>query len=446
LTWHRGSFHLIAAATCALLAFVAVAIARSSDASAAAACDRFASPTGSDSASGAAGAPVRTAQRLADTLSPGQTGCLRAGTYAAEQTKVRKPNVTLTSYPGERATLRGQLRFEAEADGAVVEDLVLDGRNARSVVGPLIYADGVVLRDNNISNGNSQSSCVHLDSYPGSPAPRGVVIEGNRIHDCGKLPATNKNHGIYVGDAQGTVIRDNAIYDNADRGIQLYPNADGTRVTGNVIDGNGVGIIFGSDDETSPDGNVVEGNLITNSRIRYNVESHSQGAPYGRGNVVRGNCIHGGARHNEAGGVQTPSQGFVATDNKVADPRYVNREAKNFALQADSPCKAVFDGSGGGGAADGARGGQPKLTLAAGRSRVQRGTRVRLHGRSRLSAPTVQIMRLSGSRWKPVRQVRAANGPYIARGFLINRRQVRFKAQVGGVTSQPIRVRGRSRR
>ena len=41
------------------------------------------------------------------------------------------------------------------------------------------------------------------------------------------------------------MIRDNWIYDNADRGVQLYPDADGTVVTGNVIDGNGEGVIFG---------------------------------------------------------------------------------------------------------------------------------------------------------------------------------------------------------
>ena len=78
------------------------------------------------------------------------------------------------------------------------------------------------------------------------------MIEHNRIHDCGVLPATNLDHGIYVAEADHTVIRRNLIYDNADRGVQLYPDADGTVVTGNVIDGNGEGVIFGGDSHGPP--------------------------------------------------------------------------------------------------------------------------------------------------------------------------------------------------
>ena len=79
-----------------------------------------------------------------------------------------------------------------------------------------------------------------------------MVIEGNRIHDCGELPAANHDHGIYVGNAAGRSIRDNWIYDNADRGIQLYPDADRTAITGNVIDGNGQGVIFGGERRARP--------------------------------------------------------------------------------------------------------------------------------------------------------------------------------------------------
>ena len=63
----------------------------------------------------------------------------------------------------------------------------------------------------------------------------------------GPLPSTNKDHGIYVTNAKDTVIRDNWIYDNVDRGIQLYPDAQHTRITGNVIDGNGEGVVFSGD-------------------------------------------------------------------------------------------------------------------------------------------------------------------------------------------------------
>ncbi len=218
----------------------------------------------------------------------------------------------------------------------MVEDLTLDGRNSNNNLSPLIYADGAVLRDNEITNHHSEI-CVHVTAYPGAGPPRGVVIEGNRIHDCGSLPATNMDHGIYIGEARDTVIRDNWIYDNADRGIQLYPDADGTLVTGNVIDGNGQGVAIGGSGSQTSDNNLVEHNVITNSTIRYNVEG-SWGSSVGTGNVVRENCTIGGARGGDTGGIQTPADGFVASDNIVADPGYVNSAAGDFSLKSSSSC------------------------------------------------------------------------------------------------------------
>ena len=67
--------------------------------------------------------------------------------------------MTLTSYPGERATLRGQLRFGYKADGSVAENMDLDGRNDDDLLGPLIYADDAILRGNDITN-HHQGICV----------------------------------------------------------------------------------------------------------------------------------------------------------------------------------------------------------------------------------------------------------------------------------------------
>jgi hypothetical protein len=111
-----------------------------------------------------------------------------------------------------------------------------------------------------------------------------------------------------------------------------------------VIDGNGEGIIFSGDHGLVSNDNVVEGNVITNSKIRDNVESYyDAGQPVGHGNVVRNNCIHGGAGDNGDGGVAR-QVGFTATDNVVADPDYVNRGAKDFTLAEGSPCSGSFHG------------------------------------------------------------------------------------------------------
>jgi hypothetical protein len=83
--------------------------AASSSALAAVSCDRVASPSGSDSNGGSVGSPYRSVQKLVGSLSSGQTGCLRGGTYGSPTTETvfSTPNVTITSYPGERATMQG---------------------------------------------------------------------------------------------------------------------------------------------------------------------------------------------------------------------------------------------------------------------------------------------------------------------------------------------------
>ena len=67
-------------------------------------CAKVASPDGNDSAPGTADRPYATAQRLVNALAPGETGCLRAGTYREDLT-LATPGVGLTSYPGDHANL-----------------------------------------------------------------------------------------------------------------------------------------------------------------------------------------------------------------------------------------------------------------------------------------------------------------------------------------------------
>jgi Right handed beta helix region/Polysaccharide lyase len=299
-------------------------------------CTKVASTTGSDSASGTEAAPFRTAEKLVSSLSSGQTGCLRAGTYSTDnQVKVSKAGITLASYPGERARLKTRLWIAEGANGVTVQDLVLDGVNADDLPSPTVNANDAVFRNNEVTNEHT-AICFDLGSRTYGRANR-TLIEDNRIHDCGSLPATNHDHGIYVARADYTVIRDNLIYRNADRGIQLYPDAQHSTITGNVIDGNGQGILFAGDFGEASSNNLVENNLITNAQLRYNVESwYPDGNPIGTGNIVRNNCIWGGERGNIDG------PGFSATGNLIANPLYLDRASGNFALQGGSPCAGIL--------------------------------------------------------------------------------------------------------
>ena len=112
----------LAAAAAALLAW-GMGLA-TSGAAAGAACDKVASPLGSDAYPGTVAEPYATVDKLANSLSPGQTGCLRAGVYQGD-VRVNKGGVsgaptTITSYPGERATVVGRFRVADAANYVTV--------------------------------------------------------------------------------------------------------------------------------------------------------------------------------------------------------------------------------------------------------------------------------------------------------------------------------------
>ena len=75
-------------------------------------CDLFASPAGSDSTgNGRIASPFQTVAQLDVSLRPGQTGCLRAGSYGSTSTWHKiytngapSAQITITSYPGESST------------------------------------------------------------------------------------------------------------------------------------------------------------------------------------------------------------------------------------------------------------------------------------------------------------------------------------------------------
>ncbi len=317
-------------------------------------CDLYASPGGSDSAAGSLDAPLRSVQRLADALSPGQVGCLRAGAYEGSgdpgdsyrELKISRPGITLTSAPGEQAEIDARLWIARGADDVSVTNLYLDGANSRDLPSPTVNADRAQFRHDDVTNRHTGICFVIGNSVWGRA--RGTLIADSRIHACGETPSTNQEHGIYLSAADDTVIRGNWIYDNTDRGIQLYPDAQRTVITGNVIYGNGEGIIFSGDESVASSGNRVTGNVIAGSRIRRNVESfYPDGAPHGSDNLVRSNCIHGAPAGYYAGpdgsGLQSPQIGFSATDNVNAAPQFADPGAGDLRIPAGNPCGAVLD-------------------------------------------------------------------------------------------------------
>ena len=125
------------------------------------------------------------------------------------------------------------------------------------------------------------------------------------------------------------------IYKNADRGIQLYPDAQNTLIERNIIDSNGEGIIFSGDFGLASGNNTVANNLITNATLRYDIESwYPEANPIGTGNTVQHNCVWAGAK----GTIQTPESGYTATNNLTTNPQYANPTTGDYRINSTSPC------------------------------------------------------------------------------------------------------------
>lgn len=468
-----------AATAAAAAALLALAPAASADVT----CTKVAAPGGSDSADGSLATPFKTAQKLVNSLAAGDTGCLRAGEYL-ENLKIThggtaEAPVTVTSFPGERAQVIGRFWIPKGSDHVTIANLDLNGTTARGTnpnadPSPTVNADYARFVDNDVTDEHT-GICFLLGNSWGST--RGTEILHNRIHNCGKLPAANHDHGIYVEESFDTEIRDNLIYDNADRGIQLYPNAQRTHISGNVIDGNGEGVIISGLNSKASSDTVVEDNVITNSNQRNNVESWFPGA-VGTNNVVRDNCIAGGVRDDGDGGISDSKVGFTVGSGNVLskNPKFVNRGGKDFRLQDDSPCSGIANGATGSNAnrvnvappaprtsepasSPTRRGGDapaqagPPIVLV---TRATRGGKVRMRGRVRRSLAirsaglvarrAVIQLRWHGS-WYPLRSVRLRGKtfrahlrvPHTMRGRVLRLRVV--VPHVG--RSHTVRVRAR---
>jgi len=299
-------------------------------------CDRYAAPNGSSRASGTRAAPYGSLRRLVRGLRRGQTGCLLAGRYRHRGVvSMRRPGTTLRPLGNVHATIDGAVWALRGAKGARITGLTLTSHDPVYPIPLKIQADDFSLVGNDITAARN-ISCVLIGS---TRTVSHTLVELNRIHRCGR--SGKLSHLLYVTHSRGAVIRNNLLIGN--RGgwaVHLYPDADGTLIEGNVIDSNQGGVIFAGEFGATSDGNVVRGNVITNSAPRWNVEGSWSGGPEGQGNVAEGNCLY-------SAGPGSPSgigflSGFAQSANVVAQgPVYVDRRAGDYRLRPGSNCRAV---------------------------------------------------------------------------------------------------------
>jgi hypothetical protein len=309
-----------------------------SSARAATTCDVYASPLGSDSGPGTSSAPFRTVQELVNALSAGQTGCLASGVYngSARIANGGHPGapVTLTSDPGQSATIAGRLEIVEGANYVTMTGLELDGANQPLLPSPTIDSNHDTFSYDDVTNDHT-GICFAIGSATWGWAT-GTVITHDQVHGCGQdTPGDNLQHGFYIGGATDTTIEWSMIYDNAARGIQLYPDAQHTTIDHDIISGNGEGILIAGTNGAASSYTNVYDNVISDATQRHDVESYwSPGNPVGVDNRVHDNCVWGGRE----GTIDSSSGGFTADDNLTVNPGYADRRVDDFEMSPASPC------------------------------------------------------------------------------------------------------------
>lgn len=297
-------------------------------------CTEVAAPYGSDDAEGTEADPYRTLEELVDSLDAGEVGCLRAGAYGGDSVYFEAPGAELRSYPGELATITAFMEVTPEAVGAHIHHLRFDASHHDNDVGIKLQADGTQFTDNELTKGGN-GICLLAGTYHSAA---GVVIERNRIYDCG--PASSKYmHQIYLQGTRGAVVRWNILTGNAGGwGVHMYSDADDSLIAHNIIDGNHGGVIFaGSDDDTS-DHNVVRNNAITYSEQRWNLEGSWSDAGTGSGNRALRNCVYSNGE-DAPSGIEEGDGGFAASANLVSPGSpYVARSRGDYRFDSDSRC------------------------------------------------------------------------------------------------------------
>ena len=330
-------------------------------ASAATNCDRVASPSGSDSNSGLVTSPFRTVQKLDNTLRSGETGCLRGGSYGNSRTETRfsTPDVTIRSYPGERAVVRGwpyvdgrgttlsHLNFDLNNVGHTTSHCAHSGGRTPSAYSLQIEASDVTIEYDNVYQNDvplTQRS-VGIGVSWNVPAS-GVVIRYNRIHDVGWCPV--EDHAVYLDHVSGAQVYDNWMYDlPGGTGVELWSTTTNARIYSNVIDQAASGITLGccaASGEAPSNGNLIEHNLVTNTvGVRYanldplpatgpdrgeTIWTYWSGRP-GGGNVYRDNLAYCSSGVSHCGTSPGTTAGLAYVGNVVANPRFADPDYKS---------------------------------------------------------------------------------------------------------------------
>jgi len=329
---------VIAAVTAAIVAGITGA---AGGASSAVRCNLWAAPYGADTNAGTQVAPFLTLNKLATTLTPGQTGCLPAGTSFATREVITAVGtgagrVTITTAPGgARAILADGIETTQATRYLTLTNLAIsavDNSPNENVSGTVILRGfSTALTRSDVGPGNLKAagrSCVFLD-HAGAP-----VIDGNVLHECNGASPGLYSAGVLAATSVRARITDNVIFGNVGGdALAFSPNAQVSTARRNLMVDNLGGIYFSGGPKVASRDNRIQQNVITRNS-RFDVHSaYAPNTPVGKGNIVARNCLW------SPGAVSAAGAGFKMVANRKVNPRVVKGQG-TYRLSAASPCRA----------------------------------------------------------------------------------------------------------
>lgn len=272
-------------------------------------------------------------------------GCIPGGTYSTsaqgsslsnfKNGQVLKAKLDPVTGKAQVVTLQGSVWTQDGTTDVAFEDLTFQGRGDKAFV---VYLDG----------DRTRLSYTTVTASPPSPAPRnsqqgihigsaaaGWKIERSKIHRNGV--DTFLQHGIYCESARGGTVEGNWLYDNSAWAFHLYPDCDDVVLRYNVADENGRGITFSGEGALHSDRNTLQNGILSNPTGTHPPSTALSIACYlpGVGNAVRDMDVIP-SNEDDCGSAITRS-GIISQD-----PLYVNRAARDYRLQANSPARPLM--------------------------------------------------------------------------------------------------------
>ena len=324
------------------------------DATGSGVCRYVDAASGNDANPGTSSQPYRTLQQAANVVNPGDVVIVRNGVYTGGSTVL---GISRSGTSTNGIVFRAETRW-----GAVIDGQNSSASGGVNISGSYIRVQGFEVRGTSrygieayggrdvqvaqnhihaIGNVCSSSSggIVGINAYVSN-----MVIERNLVHDVGRYAGgengcsptntywQNHDHGIYHGQGDNVVIRNNVFYDLTHGwAIQRYNGNGLITATLSIVNNTFVGA------NPYRDGQIIIATGTSNLLIANNLfyQPKTAGVYFDAGGLtgtMANNLTYGASLSTGS------TSSIVITGNLVnQDPKFVNTGTRDFHLQAGSP-------------------------------------------------------------------------------------------------------------